>query len=56
MWVDFFKGKRIDFFRLVEEVFNDLTEKEMRKHLNGTALSLEEQKRIKEDVKNLLDN
>ena len=43
-------------FCLDEEVFNDLTEKEMSEHLNRIALSSEEQDRIKEDVKNLLDN
>jgi hypothetical protein len=42
-------------FVLDEEVFNDLTEAEMRQHLNEIALSSEEQKRIKDDVKNLLD-
>jgi hypothetical protein len=39
-----------------EDVFNDLTQVELCQHLNGIALSSEEQKRIKEDVKNLLDN
>lgn len=43
-------------FYLVEEVFNDLTEKELCEHLNGIALPLEEQKQIKNDVKNLLKN
>jgi hypothetical protein len=38
-----------------EEIFNDLTEMELREDLNGIALSTEEQKRIKEDVNNLLD-
>ena len=42
-------------FVLDEEVFNDLTEAEMRQHLNEIALSAEEQKQIKDDVKNLLD-
>ncbi len=43
-------------FLLDEEVFNDLTEMEMRQHLNEIALSSEEQKHIKNDVINLLDN
>ncbi len=47
---------KTSIFGLDEEVFNDLTEMELREHLNGIALSLEEQKRIKEDVKNLLEN
>jgi len=42
-------------FGLGEEIFNDLTEMELREDLNGIALSTEEQKRIKEDVNNLLD-
>ncbi len=42
-------------FGLDEEIFNDLTEMELREDLNGIALSTEEQKRIKEDVNNLLD-
>ncbi|CAF3583760.1 unnamed protein product [Rotaria sp. Silwood1] len=39
-----------------EDVYNTLTELELCEHLNGLALSSEEQKRIKDDVKNLLDN
>ncbi|CAF1270806.1 unnamed protein product [Rotaria magnacalcarata] len=39
-----------------EEVYNTLTESEMCQHMNALALSVEEQKRIKDDVKNLLDN
>ncbi|CAF3777732.1 unnamed protein product, partial [Rotaria sordida] len=39
-----------------EEVYNTLTESELFEHLNEIALSLEEQKRIKDHVKNLLDN
>ena len=38
-----------------DDVFNELTEKEMRGHLNAIALPSEEQTRIKADVKNLLD-
>ena len=40
---------------LDEDVFNELTELELRQSINGIALPLEEQKKIKEDVKNLLD-
>ncbi|CAF0876325.1 unnamed protein product [Rotaria sordida] len=39
-----------------EEVYNTLTQMELFEHLNEIALSLEEQKRIKDHVKNLLDN
>ncbi len=39
-----------------EDVFNDLTQVELCQHLNGIALSSEEQERIRDDVKNLLDN
>jgi hypothetical protein len=39
-----------------ENIFNDLTQMELCQHLNGIALSPEEQKRIREDVKNLLGN
>ncbi len=52
---ELFLNKRRYFFS-DEDVFNELTEREMSQHLNGIALSLEEQNRIKEDVKNLLDN
>ena len=40
---------------LDENVFNELTEKEVRAHLNAIALPADEQVRIKADVKNLLD-
>lgn len=48
--------KKKNCFFSVEDVFNELTEMELRQHLNGIAVSSEEQKRIREDVKNLLDN
>ncbi|CAF4469264.1 unnamed protein product [Rotaria socialis] len=39
-----------------EKVYNTLTESEMCQHMNRLGLSVEEQERIKDDVKNLLDN
>jgi hypothetical protein len=42
-------------FVLDEDVFNDLTESELCQQMNEIALPLEEQKKIKEDVKILLD-
>jgi hypothetical protein len=39
-----------------ENIFNDLTQMELCQHLNGITLSPEEQQRISEDMKNLLDN
>ncbi|CAF4130617.1 unnamed protein product, partial [Rotaria sp. Silwood2] len=38
-----------------EDVYNSLTESELCQHMNDIALSSEEQKRIKDDVKSLLD-
>jgi hypothetical protein len=39
---------------LVEAVFNELTELEIRQHLNAIALPMEEREKIKNDVKKLL--
>lgn len=43
-------------FLLDEDVFHDLTERELREHLNNIALPLEKQKVIKDAVMNLLEN
>ena len=40
---------------LDEEVFRELTEKELRQHLNAIALPLEQCQKIKNDVKSRLD-
>lgn len=40
---------------LAEDVFNELTERELREHLNGIALSEHDRERIKKDVQTLLD-
>ena len=47
--------KEMIFCHSDEDVFNDLTEKELREHLNNTALPSEKQNEIKEHVMNLLD-
>lgn len=46
---------RMTFFRLDEDVFNELTEKELREHLNSIALPSEKQNEIKEHVISLLE-
>ncbi|CAF0745345.1 unnamed protein product [Rotaria sp. Silwood1] len=43
-------------FLQYEEVFNDATELKLRQSINEIALSSEEQEKIKEDVKKLLDH
>jgi hypothetical protein len=54
--MNFNKEKELVVCKLDENIFNDLTQMELCQHLNGIALSTEEQKRIREDVKNLLGN
>ncbi len=49
-------NKHINTFDLDEQVYNELTETEMLQHLNEIVLPLDEQKQIKDDVINLLDN
>jgi hypothetical protein len=49
-------NKHINAFDLDEQVYNELTETEMLQHLNEIVLPLDEQKQIKDDVINLLDN
>ncbi|UJR33099.1 hypothetical protein I4U23_020556 [Adineta vaga] len=42
-------------FLRYENVFDDITETELRQSINALALSLEEQQKIKNDIKTLLD-
>ena len=42
-------------FALDEDVFHDLTERELCEHLNNIALPMEKQKVIKDTVMNLLE-
>ncbi|CAF4964501.1 unnamed protein product, partial [Rotaria socialis] len=45
----------INDFDLDEEIFNDANEAKFRECINGVALSSEVQQKIRDDVKNLLD-